>query len=150
MAGQSETDAERPSAGLIAVPIAAPARNLAPAAHRARRAGILAILVVALGTMPLSGGGGPVYETPFFARVWLDDVLTGVLPDPLPKRDRLTLIAYLQLTGKFSEQHAALFGHKSVAPRPAHRLEADFWAALGEEGFQRPAHFRAARLVSET
>ena len=149
MAGQFETDAERPSAGLIAVPIAAPARSLAPAAHRPRRAGILAILVVVLGTVPLTGGGGPVYETPFFARVWLDDVLAGVLPDPLPKRDRLTLIAYLQLTGKFSEQHAALFGRKSVPPRPAYRLEADFWVALGEDGYQRPAHFRAARLVSE-
>ena len=149
MAAQSETEAERPSAGLIGVPVANLARGLAPAAHRPRRAGILAALVVVLGTVSLSGGGGPAYETPFFDRVWLDDVLAGALPDPLPKRDKLTLIAYLQLSGKFSERHAALFGHKHVPSRPAHRLEADFWAAIGEEGYQRPAHFRAARLVSE-
>ena len=149
MAAQSETEAERPSAGLIGVPVANLARSLAPAAHRPRRAGILAALVVVLGTVSLSGGGGPAYETPFFDRVWLDDVLAGALPDPLPKRDMLTLIAYLQLTGKFSERHAALFGHKPVPSRPAHRLAADFWAALGEEGYQLPAGFRAARLVSE-
>ena len=123
MAAQSETRAERQSASLIAVPVAAPARRLAPEAHRPRRAGILAALVVVLGTVSLSGGGGPEYETPFFDRVWLDDVLAGVLPDPLPTRDRLTLIAYLQLTGKFSERHAALFGHKHMPSRPAHRLE---------------------------
>ena len=97
---------------------------------------------------PLLAGGGPPYETPVVGTVRLDRVIAGEVPDPLPKRDMRSLIAYIQLTGRFTEQHATVFRPTPWVPRQKTDFRAAFWEVLGEEGYERPADFRSTRLVS--
>ena len=99
--------------------------------------------------MPLCGGGGPPYETPFVERLRRDQILAGEFPDPLPRRDLTALIAYIHLTGRFNQHHTALFEPRTTRSGPRTDFRTDFWDAIRKEGFQRPELFRESRLVSD-
>ncbi|MCY3623986.1 MAG: hypothetical protein OXH68_20030 [Gammaproteobacteria bacterium] len=99
--------------------------------------------------MPLCGGGGPPYETPFVDHLRREQILAGEFPDPMPRRDLTALIAYIQLTGRFNRHHRELFEPRTTKSGPRTDFGTEFWNTVRKEGFERPELFRASRLTSD-
>ena len=116
--------------------------------ERFRAAALVLLLAVVCNTMPAMAGGY-VYETPFTEPVRYDDVLAGEFPASFPKRDLHTMVAYLQLTGRFTDEHANLFRprvRETLSRRVEYRSE--FWQVVGAEGHEPPPGFSPHRRES--
>lgn len=89
-----------------------------------------------------AASGPESYETPFTQEVDMEAVLAGNLPPRLRSDDALfSLIVYLHLRGRFTDDHAALFRSWRVEHKPRDLSADGFWRELGEEGYERPAAF---------
>lgn len=97
--------------------------------------------------MPVIAGGW-VYETPFTEPVRFDDVLAGEYPESFPKRGVQTLVAYIQLTGRFTQEHANLFRPRVREAVNRVDYESEFWQAVSAEGYEPPSGFSPHRRES--
>ncbi|MYD97626.1 MAG: hypothetical protein F4X98_09600 [Gammaproteobacteria bacterium] len=105
------------------------------------------VLAGACCTLPVIAGGY-VYETPFTEPVRFDDVLLGEFPESFPKRDIHTLVAYIHLTGQFTEEHANLFRPRDRETVNRVNYQSEFWQAVGAEGYEPPPGFSPHRRES--
>ena len=112
-----------------------------------RTAGL--VLLATFGNAGSAHAGGEVYETPFSDWVRFDDVLAGDYPEPFPKRGLQTMVAYIQLTGRFTDGHANLFRPKATETTGRGGYGSRFWEAVGAEGYTRPSAFSPNRRVTE-
>jgi len=108
----------------------------------------IALLILAFA-WPASASGPFYYQTRFVDQVDRDDVIAGNFPVRLSRYDVFfPLIVYLQLNGRFTDDHAALFRSKYTPPARTEDYEEQFWLMAREEGYEPPAGFGTRKLFS--
>lgn len=107
------------------------------------------ILAVFCIIMPRATAGGYVYETPFTEPVRFDDVVAGEYPESFPKRDVHTMVAYIQLTGRFTDDHTNLFRPKARDSTGVGGYRSRFWQLVDAEGYAPPSGFSYHRRVTD-
>ena len=111
-----------------------------------------ALLILAFA-WPASASGPYYYITYFVGPIEKEDVIAGNFPDRLYAYDVMfSLIVYLQLNGRFTDDHATLFQSKRASertpPAEAEDYEEKFWLMAREEGYEPPTGFGTWKLFS--
>ena len=109
-----------------------------------------ALLILAFAWPASASASAPqYYETHFFDSIDMNDVIVGTFPERITSYDvYFSLIVYLHLNGRFTDDHAALFQSEYSPPRPTEDYMANFWRLAREEGYEPPTAFRIWKLFS--
>ncbi len=107
-----------------------------------------ALLILAFA-WPASASGPFYFVTSFVDPIDRDDLIAGKFPNQLGRYDVVfPLIIYLQLNGRFTDDHASLFRAKYTPPAQAEDYEENFWEMARRQGFQPPAGYGTRKLFS--
>ena len=106
-----------------------------------------ALLILAFA-WPVFASGPFIPESRFFDRIDREDVIAGNYPYRLRPYDVVfPLIIYLQLNGRFTDDHATLF-RAEYKPARTEDYKEQFWLMAREEGYEPPAGFGTRKLFS--
>ena len=107
-----------------------------------------ALLILAF-VWPASASGPFYFVTSFVDPIGRDDLIAGKLPNQLGRYDVVfPLIVYLQLNGRFTDDHATLFRARYTPPAQAEDYEENFWEMARRQGFQPPTGYGTRKLFS--